>query len=483
MGNPGVMDRDKESVMISRTSVIATIAPARALFLSALLLSLASQPALAVDGEAVGWGDNTSGKATAPSGVQFRQVSSSQDSSVGIRADGTLMVWGSNAFGEISGAPPGTFTAVSSGGQYHVAIRTDGSLVAWGNGYGGGTAVPSGQFQAVAGGQFWGLGLRVDATLVGWGSGFITPATIPSGSFRAIALGGNMGYAIRTDGTLTAFPVTHFGGSATPPSGVFTAIAAGNGFAVGLRDNGTLAGFGDNSVGQIDVPSGTFTSFACGQSFGIGLRTDGTLVHWGDQANQLHEVPYGQFSAVSAGSYASNAFAIRGACAAPAAIPTQPVGRVACPSGSADFSVSVTGMAPFIYQWQIKTAPSTWQTLGSNPGPLPCGGGATAYATPINSASVTVGILPCPGNPVAPQRFQLRCIVTGLCGSPATSNEATYTICPADFNCSGSLTITDIFDFLSAWFQGDPRTDFDGVNGPNLADIFAFLNAWFAGCL
>ncbi|HMN41529.1 MAG TPA: GC-type dockerin domain-anchored protein [Phycisphaerales bacterium] len=53
--------------------------------------------------------------------------------------------------------------------------------------------------------------------------------------------------------------------------------------------------------------------------------------------------------------------------------------------------------------------------------------------------------------------------------------------CVADFNHSGTLEVQDIFDFLNAWFAGNPAAD---VNGGGLAvsDIFAFLNLWFAGC-
>jgi hypothetical protein len=53
--------------------------------------------------------------------------------------------------------------------------------------------------------------------------------------------------------------------------------------------------------------------------------------------------------------------------------------------------------------------------------------------------------------------------------------------CRADFDCSYSLTVQDIFDFLNAWFAGDPRADFNG-GGLSVQDIFDFLNAWFAGC-
>ncbi len=54
-------------------------------------------------------------------------------------------------------------------------------------------------------------------------------------------------------------------------------------------------------------------------------------------------------------------------------------------------------------------------------------------------------------------------------------------VCLPDFNRSGGLEVQDIFDFLNAWFAGDPAADFNG-HGLEVQDIFDFLNAWFAGC-
>jgi hypothetical protein len=54
--------------------------------------------------------------------------------------------------------------------------------------------------------------------------------------------------------------------------------------------------------------------------------------------------------------------------------------------------------------------------------------------------------------------------------------------CHADFNSSGSITVQDIFDFLSAWFAGLPSADFNGTGGITVQDIFDFLTAWFTGC-
>jgi hypothetical protein len=50
---------------------------------------------------------------------------------------------------------------------------------------------------------------------------------------------------------------------------------------------------------------------------------------------------------------------------------------------------------------------------------------------------------------------------------------------PADWNCSGTLEVADIFDFLNDWFASGG--DFNGDGVTQVSDIFAFLNAWFAG--
>lgn len=52
--------------------------------------------------------------------------------------------------------------------------------------------------------------------------------------------------------------------------------------------------------------------------------------------------------------------------------------------------------------------------------------------------------------------------------------------CVADFNGSHSVTVQDIFDFLQAWFSGDPRADVNQSGTVTVLDIFAFLAAWFA---
>lgn len=54
--------------------------------------------------------------------------------------------------------------------------------------------------------------------------------------------------------------------------------------------------------------------------------------------------------------------------------------------------------------------------------------------------------------------------------------------CAPDVNCSGLVTVEDIFTFLTLWFAAAPSTNFDGQNGVDVQDIFVFLAAWFSGC-
>ena len=56
------------------------------------------------------------------------------------------------------------------------------------------------------------------------------------------------------------------------------------------------------------------------------------------------------------------------------------------------------------------------------------------------------------------------------------------TCCAANFNGFGGLSVQDIFDFLEAYFTGDPRADINGEGGVTVQDIFDYLAAYFTPC-
>ncbi len=142
-------------------------------------------------------------------------------------------------------------------------------------------------------------------------------------------------------------------------------------------------------------------------------------------------------------------------CTPPAiAAPTPPM-QTACSGSSVTFTASTpSGSLPITLQWN------------RNGMALPSETGPTLTVNPVRQAdagSYTV-------------------TATNACGS-ATSDPAILTLfCPADFNCSGAASVQDIFDFLAAYFGGDPRADFNASGVISVQDIFDFLAAYFAGC-
>jgi hypothetical protein len=141
-----------------------------------------------------------------------------------------------------------------------------------------------------------------------------------------------------------------------------------------------------------------------------------------------------------------------------------------------------TGTGPLSYQWQVETSPGVWQGMGNDPFPLPCGEGALAFATPIDSPTVSIGIHPCRGV----THYRVRAVVTNACGS-ITSEPAAFTINTADFNNDGDVgTDADIEAFF-ACLAGNccdtcGTTDFngDGDIGTD-ADIEAFFRVLAGG--
>jgi len=73
------------------------------------------------------------------------------------------------------------------------------------------------------------------------------------------------------------------------------------------------------------------------------------------------------------------------------------------------------------------------------------------------------------------------CEVTSNCGA-RISQFIELVICLADYNCTGTITVQDIFDFLADYFAGAPKADVNGSGTLTVQDIFDFLSAYFSGC-
>lgn len=198
----------------------------------------------------------------------------------------------------------------------------------------------------------------------------------------------------------------------------------------------------------------TFTSVGAGRTY--QWRKDGVNISGATTASYSIAVT----TPADTGSYDC---VVTGTCGsdttAPAAlsvcddvsITADPSGVLACSGGSATLSVTATG-AFLNYQWR----------KGTNP--IPGATGSSLLISPVTPADLG----------------SYDCVVSNCCQTH-TSSAASIGLCVADFNCSGTVSVQDIFDFLAAWFAGTPTADING-GGIGVQDIFDFLSAWFAGC-
>jgi len=157
----------------------------------------------------------------------------------------------------------------------------------------------------------------------------------------------------------------------------------------------------------------------------------------------------------------------------------QPDNIQRCALGGGSLVVGAAGDGPFTYRWQIQipAMPANWINVVE--GVNTVAGAPVFVAAGAAGAMVTIGQVGATGGASASLIF--RCAVMNGCGS-ATSGQAAFIVCPADFNCSDSISVQDIFDYLTAYFAGAAGADFNGSGAPSVQDIFDFLGAFFGGC-
>ncbi|MBI5231668.1 MAG: hypothetical protein HY876_05840 [Coriobacteriales bacterium] len=270
--------------------------------------------AVADDGTAWAWGDNSYGQLgigklagleptptpVEADGKTWRSLDAGQNHTLGIAEDGSLWAWGGDGEGQLGdagasqamGAPvriggDTDWKSVSANESYSLGLKNDGSLLSWGhNGagqLGDGTQQNRSAPVAVGGGKTWKavsagsqhvLAVASDATLWGWGYGtagqlgrgvelLSTDPISVSGDpiWKSVAAGWEQSFAIREDGPLRAWGAATDGrlGNGwwqyvpTPNeiAGTWLSVDAGPRHSAGVADDGRLYVWGDGSLGQL----------------------------------------------------------------------------------------------------------------------------------------------------------------------------------------------------------------------------------------
>ncbi len=213
------------------------------------------------------------------------------------------------------------------------------------------------------------------------------------------------------------------------------------------------------------VDLGAFVPGEFSHSYAQGISTDGS---------NLYISGYG-FSRLS-NRYEALLWT-RSLCTA-AIIVRQPQNTSTCASGTAEFSVTAGGTGPLTHAWQWKPAPAAaWTNLAN--GINSYLGQAMLDVTGASDATLRPRVLSGFGN-----NLRFRCVVTNACGN-ATSNEASLTVCAADYNCDGFLDFFDYDDFVSCFEGtncGDGNADFNGDGFVDFFDYDAYVAGFEAGC-
>jgi hypothetical protein len=169
-------------------------------------------------------------------------------------------------------------------------------------------------------------------------------------------------------------------------------------------------------------------------------------------------------------------------CGTSAAISSQPNPTTVCTSGTAQFSIAASG-ASLAYAWQRESSPGVFVDLANGP-TSPWDGGYSGVAATVSGATTAnLSIAANPGSSLfSTQAVNYRCRVSGACGGPVTSSAAQLSLCMADYNCTGGISVQDLFDYLAGWFASDSRADYNHDGSATVSDIFSFIGSWFTGC-
>jgi len=297
-------------------------------------------------------------------------------------------------------------------------------------------------------------------TLVGTPSGgtesYSPYATVmlptPDGRILYSAGSGTM-YVYTPDGTRLAAAKPAILGLWQNPDGSYHLTGTQlNGISVG-------ASYGDDAQMDSNYPIVRLTASPTSVRFARSFNWSSTSIATGSRVVSTEFVlPSGLagtiFSfAVVANGVASDSISLTTSGCTSAGIGVHPTPVAACVGAQVMFSVTATGSPPLTYRWRKDGITISSAT------------GAMLSIAPLTSADAGA----------------YDCVVSNACGL-VTSNAASLTICRADFNCSGAVTVQDLFDFLGAWFANSATADFNGVNGVTVQDLFDFLAAWFTGC-
>jgi hypothetical protein len=239
---------------------------------------------LRADGRVMAWGLNSAGQTNVPASLtNASAVAAGGTHSLALRSDGRVVAWGNNGSGQAN--VPASLTnasAVAAGSAHSLALRADGRVVAWGYNGNGNTDVPANltNASAVAAGSGHSLALRADRRVVAWGYNGYGQTNVPANLTNPIAIAAGYGHslALCADGRVVAWGWSLDGQTNVPASLTNAiAIAAGYSYSLALRADGRITAWGGSVIGTTNIPASltNASAIAAGYSHSLALISSG----------------------------------------------------------------------------------------------------------------------------------------------------------------------------------------------------------------
>ena len=363
--------------------------------------------ALRSDGKVVAWGYNGSGQTNVSSDLaHVVAISAGESHALALRADGTVIGWGSNSSGQRS-VPTGVsnVVAIAAGRSHSLALLADRTVVAWGDNQGGQCTVPTGlsDVVAIAAGQGHSVALRADGCVITWGQNYVGQQNLPTGLPPVSGIAAGYNHTMLLIGVGAPHPAPHVRETAVPVDAALILpmrVVGAHPTAVQWQRNGTnvpgmtglaliealatsscpyravfsnAEGAATSAVIQVRVEPALFTlsptdvTVLAGSNAAFAVRVsalDPVVFQWlkdgapwpGATSSNLvfgnvQGADGGLYSVVASNRYGASTSDVARLTVLPLLFTTQPSSQTVPLSGTAAFSVGVTGLGPISFRW------------------------------------------------------------------------------------------------------------------------------------
>ncbi len=371
--------------------------------------------ALKQDGTVAAWGLGLNCETCVPPGLSnVVAIETGEDNGIALKSNGTVVMWGLawSGCGIDTPADLSNVVAIASDFQYGLALKADGRVATWGCTYNGTGNVPVDLTNgvAIAAGTWHALALKSNGTVVAWGLNSSGQTTVPEGlsDVVAVAAGAACSLALVKDSppAIVVQPANQTTGVGQTVT--LDVLATGshpltyqwrkNNSAISGATNssytianaqtnhsGTYAVLITNSLGSVTSSNALLTvvpvppfiliqptnkAVNVGQTATFWIQADGTpplAYQWRKNGGNIAGATNQNYTIYNvqigdAGIYTllvTNAFgtaispdAVLTVVPVPPSILVQPNSQTNGAGGSVTFTVSVSGSAPFSYQWR-----------------------------------------------------------------------------------------------------------------------------------